>query len=143
MEDHDDFKRLDKIYQERFEERDREKTKEGYQKENELEVNDGIKTPLSDYYCKKCKKDYEDYRTTYLVQNDWERVGKKVSFWKSKHKPCGTWNIRYITDKLHDPYWTQSPKMKKDRGNYYRDMLQPSDSGFDMLYANKFNQKQD
>lgn len=141
MEDHDDFKKLDKIYQERFDERDREKTKEGYQKENELEVNDGIKTPMTDFYCKRCKKDYDDYRTTYIIQNDWERIGKKSSFWKSKHK-CGQWNIRYVTDKSHDPYWTLSPKMKKDRGNYYRDMVQPDQSGFDMLFGHKFNQKE-
>lgn len=106
---------------------------------NEKEIQEGLSIPMTAFYCKKCKVDYTDYKLTPIVESDWVKPEHAIAYWKSRHRPCKTWNRRYITDKKFDPYWTDSPKMKKDRGNYYRDMLQPNMSGFDMLYKHKSN----
>jgi len=132
----DEVQRLTNRMQSRQEERDREQTRQGYLMENEKEIQEGLKARLSDFYCKKCKCDYEDYKSTGVVETDWTNEDKCIAFFNSRHK-CGQWNRRYITNKFTDPYWSRSPKMKRDRGNYYRDMVQPNQSGFEMLYGHK------
>lgn len=139
MSENDQVRKLENFLEKRFEEREAAKLEEAYKYENQKDIQESLESRPTDFYCRRCKCDYEDYRTTGIVESDWINPGKYIAKWNSKHK-CGTWNIRYATDKHLDPYWTQSPKMKADQGNYYRDMIQPHETGFDMLYGTKFNQ---
>lgn len=134
-----EIEKLEKRLDKRFEERDKEATRQGYLAENEKEIQDGLKMRISDFYCKRCKCDYLDYKSTGVVESDWSNEDNCVAYWNSRHTKCGTWNRRLITNKRNDPYWVKSPKMKRDVGNYYRDMIQPNQSGFEMLYGKKIN----
>lgn len=132
----DQQKSLVEVIEKNQKAREQERQKQRLEIMNENEIKEGLKIPITNFWCDKCKVDYSDYKLTPIVESDWVKQEHHIAYWKSKHK-CGKWNRRYITDKKYDPYWVKSKKMKKDRGNYYRDMLQPSDSGFDMLYQHK------
>lgn len=134
--------KLEKFLENRWEERAKEKEREFDLYENLEEVKNGLESRLTDFYCTHCEEDYEDYRTTGVVETDWSKPGKFIAYWNSKHS-CGRWNRRLATNKHEDPYWFRSKKMALDKGNYYKDMIQPHESGFDMLYSYKFNQKQE
>lgn len=137
MEDfNDQQKELVDIIERNAKAREQERQKQRLEIMNEEEIKEGLKIPITAFWCDRCKVDYNDYKLTPIVESDWVKDEYQIAYWKSRHK-CGAWNRRYITDKKYDPYWVRSKKMKKDRGNYYRDMLQPSDSGFDMLYKSK------
>lgn len=125
------------VIEENAQRREQEKQKQRLEIMNENEIKEGLQIPITDFWCDECEVDYSDYRLTPIVESDWVKKEYCVAYWKSRHNECGTWNRRYITDKKFDPYWVRSKKMKKDRGNYYRDMLQPNQSGFDMLYDYK------
>lgn len=128
--------KLEKFLDKRFEERDQENHRQGLLYFNEKDIEEGLSTKITDFYCKNCKCDYEDWKVTPVVESDWTKEGKWLAYFKSKHK-CGTWNRRKITDKHTDEYWTRSSKMRRDVGNHYKDMIQPNQSGFDMLYGYK------
>lgn len=134
-----DHERLKAIIDNQQEERQRYKHAQGLSEDNENRIKEGLQMRVTDFYCKNCKCDYQDYRTTGVVETDWNIPGADVAYWNSKHRKCGRWNRRYITGKNNDPYWTRSPKMRRDRGNFYRDMIQPHESGFNLLYGRKLN----
>ena len=137
----DQIEKLEQRLEKRFQQRDREKEIEYAKYENQKDVQEALQTPITDFYCKKCNCDYEDLNASPIIETDWTQKGKYLVYVNSKHKKCSTWNRRYATNKNLDPYWVKSPKMKRDQGNYYRDMIQPHESGFDMLYGRKFNQQ--
>ena len=128
---------LSDLVDEQFRQREVERQKSRLEMLNEQEIKEGLESRLTEFYCKKCKCDYRDYKLTPIVETDWVKEGLYIAYWKSKHKKCGTWNRRFITDRKYDPYWVKSPKMKKDRGNYYKDLVQPNQSGFEMLFSYK------
>lgn len=127
MNDHPDLVKLENKLKDVWEARDLEAQIEQLKKE--LEVNEDI--PASIFYCKVCKQDYFPKRVVKVEQNDWN-TGGTFRFWRSKH--CGTWNVRLITQKLHDKFFIKSPSVCRDRRIHKLDMLQPQESGFDMLY---------
>lgn len=115
--------RLEKIWQERDLEAQRAELKK------ELDVNEEI--PASIFYCKECKKDYFPQRIVKVEQNDWD-TGGTFRFWRSKH--CSTWNVRLISQKIHDKFFIKSPSIIRDRRRFANDLLQPFQTGYDMLY---------
>ncbi len=115
--------RLNKVWEDRDNEAQRQAVK------NELEVNEDI--PAQIFYCSKCKKDYFPRRIVKVEQNDWN-TGGTFRFWRSKH--CGIWNIRLITQKIKDKFFIKSPSVCRDRRLHQLDMLQPFQTGFDMMY---------
>jgi len=115
--------RLNKVWEERDNEAQRQAVK------NELEVNEEI--PAQIFYCSKCKQDYFPKRIVKVEQNDWN-TGGTFRFWRSKH--CGVWNVRLITQKIKDKFFIKSPSVCRDRRLHQLDMLQPFQTGFDMMY---------
>jgi len=88
---------------------------------------------VMDFWCRKCRKERTGLGEKVVVT--WN--GEKSAWYQS-------WGLchrlrRHITDKLDDPYWKESPKLKKERATYFKDMLQPGQEGFDLLYSNKIN----
>lgn len=128
----DDIARLRRCLEKIWEQRDTFEQRELIKKEHD--VDDDV--PAHIYYCSKCKKDYITNRAYKVSEVDWNRDGF-FRYWKTKHKECSTWNRRFISDKLKDPFWRLSPTMKKDRAKHYKDMLQPNETGFSMLYGSK------
>lgn len=118
--------RLNKVWEDRDNEAQRQAVK------NELEVNEEI--PAQIFYCSKCKQDYFPKRIVKVEQNDWN-TGGTFRFWRSKH--CGVWNVRLITQKIKDKFFIKSPSVCRDRRLHQLDMLQPFQTGFDMMYGKK------
>lgn len=130
--EHDDIARLRRRLEKIWEQRDTFEQRELIKHEHD--VDDDI--PAHIYYCTKCKKEYSMNRAFKVSEIDWIR-DSIFRYWRTKHKQCGTWNKRFITDKAKDPFWRLSPTIKQDRSKHYKDMIQPSETGFSMLYGSK------
>lgn len=128
MTEHPDVVKLENRLHKVWEERDIEAQREAVKKE--LEVDEDI--PAQIFYCKVCKKDYFPKRIVKVEQRDWNTNGT-FRHWRSKH--CGVWNTRLITQKIKDKFFIKSPSMIRDRRRYKLDMLQPQETGFDMMYG--------
>jgi len=128
--EHPDVVKLENRLNQVWEARDLEKQRA--ELKNELDVNEEI--PAQIFYCKVCKKDYFPKRVVKVEQNDWN-TGGTFRFWRSKH--CGTWNVRLITQKLHDKFFIKSPSVCRDRRLNANDLIQPFQTGFNMLYGGK------
>lgn len=126
--EHPDVIKLEKRLEKVWEDRDIVSQREELKKE--LDVNEEI--PASIFYCKVCKKDYFPKKVVKVEQNDWN-TGGTFRFWRSKH--CKVWNVRLISQKLKDKFFIKSPSIIRDRRRFANDLLQPQQSGFNMLYS--------
>lgn len=90
---------------------------------------------LTDFYCSECDEDFKSMSVK-EVEMDWSCPTQNIAFYRSK---CDNdhWCIRYITDKYHDPYWMNSPAVARDRGKHYKDIVQPFESGYQLLYGKR------
>lgn len=127
--EHPDVLRLENKLNKIWEDRDIEAQREVLKKQ--LDVDENI--PASMFYCRVCKKDYFPKRIVKVEQQDWNTHGI-FRFWRSKH--CSTWNTRLITQKMNDKFFIKSPSVCRDRRLNKEALLQPGETGFDMLYKN-------
>ena len=81
-------------------------------------------------YCEGCGREFTA-RAAKIVDS-WS----PIAYYRTKCR-CGKWNIRRITDKLWDRYWFKSKEISKQRYENFADILQPFESGFNMLYKTK------
>jgi hypothetical protein len=85
---------------------------------------------LLDFYCEDCKREF------------YARARKHIDSWshfasyKIKHT-CGAWCSRHITDRSKDRYFIKSRFLARQRVEQHNDLLQPFESGFNMLYGKK------
>ncbi len=109
--------------------KDKEKARE---ERNDL-IKDAKPYVLADFYCYTCREDFkaQAIKETYV---DWTCPTQLIAFYRSK---CfdGHWCIRYITDKESDPYWMNSLAVALDRGKHYKDIIQPFETGYNLLYG--------
>lgn len=131
MDDHPDTKRLSQYLHKSWDRRDTEERREAAKRE--LDVDEYV--PAVIYFCTDCNKEYVRNRAFKVEEDDWI-TGGKFRYWKTKHT-CGKWCIRYISQKTKDPFFRLSPSLKIDRSKHYKDLLQPSQTGFSMLYGKK------
>jgi hypothetical protein len=125
--EHPDVIKLENRLHKVWDERDNQALRDSIKKE--YDVDEDI--PSQIFYCKQCKKDYFPRRVVKVEQKDWTNHGI-FRFWRSKH--CGIWNVRLITQKVKDKFFIKSPSVIRDRRRHKLDMLQPQETGFDMLY---------
>ncbi len=85
---------------------------------------------LLDYWCDHCRVDF--VARAHKQIDSWDNI----AYYKMKHR-CGTWCIRRITDRQSDAYFFRSRKVAYDRGNATLDMLQPFQTGFNLMYGKK------
>lgn len=92
---------------------------------------------ITDFWCDKCKEDFKA-QVIKQVEQDWSDSTQNVAFYKTK---CfkGHWCIRLITDKHLDPFFHKSKLLFKDRENHLNDIIQPWETGFNLLYGKKIN----
>ena len=78
------------------------------------------------FYCRECdsEQDREPYPGLYR--------GEK--YWWTKCKKCRRKLIRYVDNKNQDPYFRLSPKLRRERQEYSKDLIQPGQTGFKTLY---------
>ena len=128
--EHPDVVQLENVLERVWEDRDIQAQRDAVKKE--FDVDEEI--PAQIFYCRACKKDYFPKRVVKVEQQDWN-TGGTFRFWRSKH--CGIWNVRLITQKIKDKFFIKSPSVCRDRRRFKEDMLQPTESGFQMLYGAK------
>lgn len=80
----------------------------------------------NDFYCINCNEDVEN-KDCIVQSNRWVK-------WYQSRCDCGQVLIRYISDAKIDPYYYKSPKVKRMRALYERDIIQPSDPRFKKHY---------
>lgn len=102
----------------------------------EAERNDLIKDAqvfvVTDFYCYKCKEDFKSMSIK-EIEIDWSCPIQNIAFYRTKCSK-GHWNVRYITDKLKDSFWMNSKQVARDRGKHFAEILQPFESGYNLLY---------
>lgn len=88
----------------------------------------------TDFYCDHCKRDFSG------IGNKEVRVPSQ-GVWFAYYVsicPCKKHAIRYITDKLLDPYWYKSKVIKIQQGQYADEMLQPWQPRFKQIYPEQY-----
>jgi len=129
-EEHPDTQKLENRLNKVWEERDREAMREALRKE--LDVDEDI--PPQIFWCVKCKQDFFPKRVIKVESQDWDNSGV-FRYWRAKH--CGVWNVRLISQKVKDKFFIKSPSVIEDRRKHKEDLLQPTETGYDMLYKHK------
>jgi hypothetical protein len=128
--EHPDVQKLENRLKKVWHKRDIEKARDVLR--NEANVDEQL--PPSIFYCSKCKKDYIPKRIYKVISYDWN-TNQLFRYWRSKH--CKRWNTRLITNKMRDKFFIKSPSVIKDRRLNKLDMIQPGETGFNMLYGRK------
>ncbi len=109
------------------------------QDKQKSERNDLIKEAkiviVTDFWCEMCKKDFKSMAIK-QIEIDWSCSEQNIAFYKTKCE-CGKWCIRLITDKERDAFWFRSKLVALDRGNHFADIIQPFETGFNLLYGKK------
>ncbi len=103
--------------------------------EREELVKDSKRITVTDFYCLLCKQDFKSVSIR-QIESDWSNTKQRIAFYKTKCDK-GHWCIRHITDKLTDSFWTKSKLMAKDRANHMNDILQPFQTGYNLMFGKK------
>ena len=135
IEYHPHIQNLIKRQEKKSSDRNYHREKEKEKAERQEEINKAKPVDVIEFYCRSCKKDFAHIAYK-QVETDWTNVKQKIAFYKGKHE-CGTWTIRHISDKFSDPYWMESPQVARDRGEHHADLIQPFESGYNLLYGRK------
>lgn len=135
VEDHHHIRELIEHQDRRVEDRQRHRDHEAAVQERGKELASLQPRDTIPFWCERCKLDFQA-ETILEVERGWENPDVQIAFYRTK---CfaGHWCIRHGLDKSRDPYYERSRAVARDRGEHRADMLQPWDSGYDMLYRNK------
>lgn len=87
-----------------------------------------------DFWCEECKEDFK-FHARIQVEEDWNG-DKRIAFYKAKCR-SGHWCIRLVTDRHKDGFYQKSRLVARDRGRHHADILQPFETGYNMLYGKK------
>lgn len=129
-----DIDKLKRIVDSKGEERSRHtKLQEWlYGRANEIKAA-AVRTQ-TDFWCDTCKRDFSG-------------IGHKQvrmppgSVWFAYYAtvcPVGHKALRYITDKLTDPYYVKSARIRREQGLFHDDMLSPAHPRFKLIYPNQY-----
>ena len=135
IEDHYHIRDLIERQEKRTDDRVRYQNQEKEKQERESVIREAPFVKLEEFWCDTCKEDFKGVAFK-DVEDDWTAEGQHIAFYKTK---CfkGHTCIRLITDKHIDPYFVRSRFVSLDRGKYSRDVLQPFEEGFNMLFGKK------
>lgn len=130
VEDHYHIQDLINGQEKRSEDRKRHQDIERARDQNLKDIQGFKDIEFLDFWCDDCKVDFTG-RAKKQVDN-WS----PKAYYKIKHT-CGKWCIRHITERFLDKYFFKSKKVAYDRGKAYAEMLQPFESGFNLMYGKK------
>jgi len=105
------------------------------QAERDKDIQMAKRLEVTEFWCDVCSEDFAELAWK-QVETDWSNTAQRIAFYKSKHE-CGNWCIKHITDKFNDPYWSESLQVANDRGKHHNDLIQPFESGYQLLYGRK------
>jgi len=106
-------------------------------------------TPMQ-FWCERCRKDFD--ATGYLHSTLWvlnvdtgmTELSHEAwpSAWYESECPKRHNAIRYHTDKHRDPYYHFSEIVKRGRARMERDLIQPNDPRFKLVYPEQWKRLQ-
>lgn len=87
-----------------------------------------------EFWCDQCQRDCTGigYKVVRWHQPSKEKIAYYIGKCPVNHKV-----VRFITDKLWDPYYVHSRMIQTERRKYAKDLLRPGDPGFDALYGKR------
>ena len=135
IEHHPHIRNLIERQERKSKDRNSHREKEKEQAERQEEIDKAKVVDVIEFYCTKCQEDFAHIAFK-QVETDWSNIAQNIAFYKGKHD-CGTWAIRHVTDKFMDPYWFESPQVARDRGEHHDSLLQPFESGYQLLFGRK------
>jgi len=136
VEHHYHVRELIENQEKRTNDRNLSRAKEKDKAERQEEILKAKPVDIVEFYCKTCEEDFAQVAFK-QIETDWSNSSQNIAFYKSKHDDCGSWAIRHITDKFRDPYWSESKQVANDRGKHFKDLLQPGETGYNLLYGRK------
>jgi len=82
-----------------------------------------------DFWCDECEKDFSSraYKTVHRLYGD------AIVSYRARCE-CGNECQRLVSHRDHDPYYARSEKVRRSRGEFSQDMLQPDQYGFNTLW---------
>ena len=134
IEDHYHIAELIAGQEKRSGEREYFRVKEKAIEERQKLIDDSQMVVGTDFHCNRCNEDFKQMAVL-QVELDWSNLTQSIAFYKGKHKKCGSWAIRLVTDKLRDGFWQRSKALALERGKYHNDILQPFETGYNLVYG--------
>lgn len=134
IEEHYHIQELIDSQEKRSNERQYFKDKNKALEERQSIIEDSLMLVATDFHCNKCNEDFKQMAVL-QVEIDWSNVFQNIAFYKGKHRSCGSWAIRLVTDKQRDSFWQRSKAVALERGKYHNDILQPFETGFNLVYG--------
>jgi len=133
IEDHYHIQDLINSQEKRSNDRSYHRDKAKERAERDAVLLDSKRYTVTDFWCQECREDFKG-RAVRQIETDWNNPEQRIAFYRSKCAE-GHWCIRLITDKNRDGFWMRSKRLALDRGNHVADIIQPFQSGFNMLYG--------
>lgn len=102
--------------------------------ERAQEIKDAPESQMMDFYCDTCKRDFGAMGFKQV------RIPKK-SVWFAFYEancPNNHKALRYITDKLTDPYFFNSPFVREQQNQFEDAMITPDNPRFKLLYPEAY-----
>lgn len=136
IEEHHHIEELINNQQKRSDDRDYHRARVASLEERQKLIDDSLMIDKKDFHCSRCKVDFQA-GAILQVEQDWSNPNQSIAFYKSKHRVCGRWSIRLVTDRQKDGYFIRSRLMRLEQGQHYADLVQPHENGFNLLYGKR------
>lgn len=136
IENHHHIKSLIDGQKKRSDDRDYHRNRSKNLEERQSTIEKSLMFVATDFHCSKCSEDFKAMAVL-EVETDWSNVNQSIAFYRSKHKACGTRSIRLVTDKQKDGFFIKSRAIRLEQGKYHNALLQPFESGYNLLYGKK------
>lgn len=137
---------LERFLEEKQAERDLKHAQEKKRQERIAEIEQAPQVRLYEFWCDECQEDYiaEAHKHS-------NRYGYDLTFgtpyeietpqaWYTSKCTKGHENVRRITDKLNDPYYARSMKVRREVMEHADDFLTPDDPRFKIVYPDKWRE---
>jgi len=133
VEDHYHIRELIENQEKRSQDRTYHKDRIKNREEREEDIKSYEDKKVLDFWCDVCSIEFKS-QALKQIEQDWNNLDQHIAYYKSK---CwnGHWCIRLITDRYKDSYYKRSRVVANDRAKHIDDILQPHETGFNMLYG--------
>jgi hypothetical protein len=135
VDEHDHIKSLKDRADRKFKERKNHEDSKKLENERESDIAEAKQSMMKDFWCDECGIDIT-LLAQKVVESDWTNKSQRIAYYVGQC-PCGCILRRRITDSWSDPYYLVSDSLNKQRTDNYKDIVQPWESGYNMLYGHK------
>lgn len=138
IEEHYHIDELIRTQEKRSNERTYYREKQKALEDRQSLIDGSMMVVATGFHCIRCHEDFKQ-GSVLQVEIDWSNIRQNIAFYRGKHKTCGRWAMRCVTDKARDGYWQRSRAVALERGKYHNDILQPFETGFNLVWGKPNN----